>query len=98
MVLAGKTLFVAGPPDGTDEGAPRSFVLANPLSDEQLDRALAAWEGEHGAKLWVVSAKDGRKLSAHKMESPPVWDGMAAAKNRLYMSLISGCVECWASP
>jgi outer membrane protein assembly factor BamB len=95
MVLAGKTLFVAGPPDPADEGAPQAFVLDNPLSEGALDRALAAWRGEQGALLWAVSAEDGRKLSAYELESPPVWDGMAAASGRLFVSLGSGCVQCW---
>jgi hypothetical protein len=97
MVLADKTLFVAGPPDVTEQGAPKSFLLANPLSEKELDEALAAWNSERGALLWAVSAQDGRRLSARALESPPVWDGMAMAKNRLFLSLQNGYVQCWGS-
>jgi hypothetical protein len=97
MVLADKTLFVAGPPDPADQGTPKAFVLANPLSEESLDQARAAWEGDRGALLWAVSTEDGRKLSAYELDSPPVWDGMAAARDKLFISLKSGSVQCWAA-
>jgi hypothetical protein len=96
MVLAGETLFIAGPPDPADEGAPKAFVLANPLSERQLEQAAAAWNGERGAMLWAVSAADGGKLSARPLKSPPVWDGMAAAGGRLFVSLQGGAIQCWA--
>ena len=98
MVLADETLFVAGPPDATDEGTPKAFVLANPLSEKALAEALDSWRGARGALLWAVSAEDGRRLSAHKLQSPPVWDGMAATENRLFVSLRNGCVQWLGRP
>ena len=32
-----------------------------------------------GGLLWAVSPKDGSRLTDYKLDSPPVWDGMAAA-------------------
>lgn len=78
MVLADRTLFIAGPPDSDWEG----------------DDAVAAWEGRRGALLWAVSASDGRKLREYKLKSPPIFDGMIAAEGRLYISTQDGRVIC----
>ena len=77
MVLADKTLFIAGPPDVLDPKDP-----------------LGAFEGRMGAKLWAVSSIDGRKLAEYKLDSPPVFDGMAAAERRLYVSTRAGQLIC----
>ena len=42
----------------------------------------------------VVSANTGRKLSEHKIDAIPVWDGMIAANERLYISANDGTVLC----
>ena len=55
---------------------------------------LGAFEGRKGALLWVISASDGRKLAEYNLESGPVWDGMAAAGGRLYLSMKNGRVLC----
>jgi len=88
MALAGQTLFIAGPPDMEKPDDPRSLTLANP------DEALAAFEGKRGAKLWAVSAADGKRLSEVKLHAMPVWDGMAAAEGRLFLSTVDGKVLC----
>jgi outer membrane protein assembly factor BamB len=97
MVLADDTLFLAGPPDLADEGAPSTFALANPLSEEALNQAASAWEGRQGARLWAVSAADGRKLAALKLVCPPIWDGMAATRGHLFVSLQNGALQCYTS-
>jgi hypothetical protein len=79
MVLADKTLFLAGPPD----------------SGNDVD-ALAGLDGSKGAILRAVSAEDGKKLGEYKLYLPPVFDGMAAANGRLYISMKNGQVFCWA--
>ncbi|MEA3225238.1 MAG: hypothetical protein U9Q07_04745 [Planctomycetota bacterium] len=38
----------------------------------------------------IMSASNGEKLSEQSLDSPPVWDGMAAANGRLYVSLENG--------
>jgi hypothetical protein len=47
-----------------------------------------------GSVLRVVSAADGETLADVPLGSPPVWDGMAAADERLYVSLEDGTVIC----
>ena len=78
MVLADKTLFLAGPPDapGAKERPP-------------------AGEGGKGGLLWAVSADDGARLTEHRLDSTPVFDGLAAAGGRLYLSTTAGTVQCF---
>jgi len=96
MLLADKTLFVAGPPDVLDE------VQAFKYPDEPdvpaiLSRQNAALVGKEGALLWVASASNGQRLAQYNLKALPVWDGMAAAGGRLYMTLADGRVICWDS-
>ena len=62
-----------------------------------MRRQDAALEGKEGAILWVASASNGQKLAQYHLQSLPVWDGMAAAGGRLYMTMVDGRVVCWNS-
>ncbi len=94
MVLAGKTLFIAGPPDVTDEDA--AYRRADtPSVQLQLKRQLEAVNGKLGGVLWAVSTKDGAPVARYKLDQPPVFDGMAAADGRLFITTIDGSVQCW---
>ena len=71
------------------------FVAGAPdVFDE--DDPYAAFEGRKGAKLVAVSAKDGKQVSSLELESPPVFDGLIAANNRLFASLRDGSLVCLA--
>ncbi|MHC4250377.1 MAG: outer membrane protein assembly factor BamB family protein, partial [Planctomycetota bacterium] len=59
------------------------------------DDPHAAYEGRLGGAIWVVSAGDGTKSAEHKLTSPVVWDGMAAADGALFLSTEKGEVERW---
>ncbi len=94
MVLADKTLFVAGPPDVDDELAGWGRHL-DPAVDAKHREQVAALEGKKGGLLWAVSAADGKKLAEYKLDAPPVFDGMVAAGGRLYVSTMDGKVVCF---
>lgn len=94
MVLAGDTLFVAGPPDVDDEFANWGKHL-DPEVAARHAQQVAALEGKRGGLLWAVSAADGRKLAEHPLESPPVFDGLVAARGRLYLATMDGQVTCF---
>ena len=66
-------------------GAPDVFDAKDPY---------AAFEARKGAMIVAVSAKDGNKLSETPLEYPPVFDGMIAAKGRLFASLRDGSIVC----
>jgi len=74
MVLAGDTLFLAGPP-------------INASDDLWIDDA-------DGGRLLAVSTTDGAILSQQELPSPPVFDGMAAAQGKLYVSTVNGKILC----
>ena len=95
IVLADRTLFVAGPPDVVDEKAMRGRSL-EPEFQEKMRAQSAALAGEKGGLLWAVSAEDGRKIAEYELESMPVFDGMIAANGRLYLAMKDGSVSCFA--
>ena len=80
---------------------PTSMVIAN---DKAL---LAGWvdkidpsdawakiEGRQGGELRMVSMADGSELAKVQLESIPVWNGMAAADEKIFISLKNGKVIC----
>ncbi len=95
MLLAGKTLFIAGPPDVVDEEEAYKN-LSDAEIQAKLNEQVAALKGEEGALLWAVSTSDGETLAKYQLESVPVFDGMAAANGRLYLSTKDGKVLCFA--
>jgi len=95
MVLTDNTLFIAGPPDVVDEEQSlKTFDQAT--TQKQLARQTAVFEGAEGALLWAVSATGGKKLAEYRLDSVPVFDGMAAANGRLYLATKAGQVICLA--
>ncbi len=94
MVLSGDKLYIAGPADVVDE----EEALRRPGDPgmlAKLEEQNEILRGGKGGLLWVVSARDGKVLARYKLESPPVWDGMAAADNKLYMSTVNGKILCF---
>jgi outer membrane protein assembly factor BamB len=94
MVLADKTLFVAGPRDVLDEEA----AVARRFDDDvqkQLTAQDAALAGAAGALLWTVSAESGERIAELELDSTPVWDGMVAARGRLFLATTDGKMRCF---
>jgi outer membrane protein assembly factor BamB len=84
MVLAADVLFVAGTP-------------AYFPSNHPFEKYEAGYQGKLGGILWIASAVDGKKLAQYKLKAAPVWDGMAAAYGRLYISTADGKLVCLAA-
>jgi outer membrane protein assembly factor BamB len=93
LVLADKTLFVAGPPHIVDE-EDNFFQLNDAYVQQQLAEQGNLLKGKEGGWLWAVSADSGEKLTEYKLESLPVWDGLAAAGGKLYMTTLTGKLAC----
>jgi outer membrane protein assembly factor BamB len=93
MAIAGNQLIVAGPPDLVDE----EKAFYNP-DDPNIQRALdeqdLSLKGKRGAILWMVNTKNGNKLTEMKLESPPVFDGMAVAGGKIFMATLDGRIIC----
>ena len=94
LVLAGDTLFAAGPPDVLDETKPgiRNDTPEILKAKQEQDAALM---GLLGGTLLAVSRTDGAVKVEHDLDAPPVFDGLIAANGNLYMALENGTVECW---
>ncbi len=69
------------------------FICGAPDVAEEND-PYAAYEGRKGALLWAINPKDGQRLAEWKLDSPPVFDGMSAASQRLYVAGRDGTVTC----
>jgi hypothetical protein len=95
MVLAGDTLFVAGPEDLIDEELALKQINT-PAMEEKLAEQAAALAGQRGGLLWAVSTADGAKRAQLRLDAPPLFDGMAAAGGRLYLTTQAGTVVCLA--
>ncbi len=55
----------------------------------------AAYDGRRGGVTWAVSTENGSRLAEYKLDAPPVYDGMAAAGGRLFVSTVDGKVACY---
>jgi len=60
------------------------------------DDPLASFEGRKGSLLNVYAAQDGSLLKSTTLKSVPAFDGLIAAKGRLYMTTKDGKVLCMA--
>lgn len=93
MVHAGQTLFVAGPPNFVNE-TKAAASLDDPQTRAKLAKQGEALDGLKGGILTAVSAADGAGLASYRLDSAPVFDGMAAADGTLYLSTTDGKILC----
>ena len=68
--------------------------IAGPPDLPDFNDAAASLAGRKGGLLSAVSASDGRQLIGLQLDSPPVFDGMAVANEKLYVALRDGQVIC----
>ena len=88
MVLADKTLVIAGPPE-PKEARTSQLKLKAP---EEIE---SAYKGDRGGVMRLISTVDGGMLSECKLDSTPVFDGMIAARNCIFVSLKDGSLACF---
>ncbi|MFC1497608.1 PQQ-binding-like beta-propeller repeat protein [Verrucomicrobiota bacterium] len=68
---------------------PQAIVMAG-------DKLLVGGYGSAGkGLLQIMSLKDGKKVKEYELAAPPVFDGMAVAGVKLFVSLQNGSVVCW---
>ncbi len=82
MVLADDRLLVAGWPDAVR-------IL-------QPDGVDPGGKPGENAMLWTIEPSSGQRLAGYRLDAPPVFDGMAVARGRLYVSLAGGTIVCLA--
>ncbi|NQT11678.1 MAG: PQQ-binding-like beta-propeller repeat protein, partial [Planctomycetes bacterium] len=70
------------------------LYLAGPPDLAPDGGAYEAMIGKRGAVFRVVATSDGSKLAEFRTEEVPVFDGLIAAGDRLYMSTMDGTLLC----
>ncbi|NIP25660.1 MAG: PQQ-binding-like beta-propeller repeat protein [Phycisphaerae bacterium] len=100
-------LFALNSGDGKEQWTKRVpiQVRAMVLADKVLFAAGPLYDSDSGSRgsnehqdalLIAFSASDGSELAKYQLDSSPIFDGMAAADGRLYLSLENGHVFCMA--
>jgi len=72
----------------------RLFLAGAPDVVDKND-PWAAFENRKGGALVVFSKENGEKLVEYPLDSAPIYDGMAAADGRVYLSLKDGTIICF---
>ena len=79
----------------------RSMVLADKVlfvagpvvgMNDQLEEGA----GKEKAVILALSASDGTELAKYELDAAPIFDGMAVAHGRLYISMVDGSLACMA--
>jgi outer membrane protein assembly factor BamB len=74
------------------------LLVAGPPDVVDPDDPLGAFEGRKGALLRVFSTVSGEQIAEYELRSPPVFNGMAAARGRLFLTTVDGHLVCMAGP
>ena len=59
-----------------------------------LQEARNVFLGQRGGWLYAVDKKDGGPISEIELGSVPVFDGLVAARGRLFLAMKDGSVVC----
>jgi len=73
------------------------FLAAMPVEGTP-DDPYAGYEGRKGGLIYVASAKDGAKVAERRLDAAVVWDGLAAANGKLFVSTTDGSIRCFKAP
>jgi outer membrane protein assembly factor BamB len=96
MSMAGSSLIVSGPKDSVDEEyAFERLNQKDPAIIAELAEQDAALDGKRGATFWTVNPKTGEYKTGFQLDSPPVWDGLAVAQGKVFVSSVDGKVSCY---
>jgi outer membrane protein assembly factor BamB len=95
MALAGDQLLIAGPPDSLDEAAAFQ-TFSDQATQRQLVAQDTALKGQSGALFQTVDANTGETLAEHKLESPPVFDGLIVAEGQVFIATVDGRLSAYS--
>ena len=71
----------------------RLFIAGPPDKVDPKD-PLATFENRGEAMLWVYDSASGKRTAEYDLKTTPVFDGMIAGPNRIFMSMSDGSVVC----
>jgi outer membrane protein assembly factor BamB len=90
-----RAMVLTGTSGRSDSGENmKRLFIAGPKEEIIQGDPFACYEGRTEGYLWVFSAEEGKLLSQYMLESPPVWDGMAAASGKLFIATMGGELVC----
>lgn len=99
MVLAGKSLFIVGPPDIINEEETfKQLSESDPLVQDLLSRQDQVLLGDQGSRLLSVNIDTGEVENEVELKDLPTWDGLAGADGHLFLSTLDGEVVCFGTP
>ena len=79
LVVGGNTMVIAGVPM---------------YAHYDKDDIEASYDGRQGGLLWTVDKQTGAPLGKLDLPAAPVWDGLAAAGDNVYLPLKDGSILC----
>jgi outer membrane protein assembly factor BamB len=71
------------------------LCVAGPPDVVDAQDPLGAFEGRQGGSLHIFDAASGTQTVQHTLASPPVFNGIAASRERLYVTHEDGSVSCF---
>jgi outer membrane protein assembly factor BamB len=74
-----------------------SLIVAGPPDVVAADDPLGSFEARKGGVLTMHDAASGEKRAEIQLESPPVFNGAAAAQGRLFLTEENGTLACYGS-
>jgi hypothetical protein len=74
------------------------LVTAGPPDVVDPQDPLGAFEGRLGGVLDVVDVAGGQRIAQQQLPSPPVFNGIAAARGRLLLVSENGELACFGKP
>jgi outer membrane protein assembly factor BamB len=77
--------------------AQNQLLVAGPPDQIDPQDPLGAFEGRRGGQLWVFDTETGEVRAKHELDSPPVFNGTAAADQQLYLVDEQGQIICFGA-
>jgi hypothetical protein len=93
MLLSDDKLYILGPRE-LERQEQANRLITTEAMQETMRKQQDAIDGKLGSELLVVDAKSGAILGGAKMDSVPVFDGMAGAYGNVYVSMVDGTLQC----
>ena len=76
----------------TGQGTEKRLFVAGAKGDWVISQQ--AYEGKQGNLLRVMAVENGETVAERELSATPIFDGLSAARGRLYVSLTNGRVLC----